>query len=149
MDTDKGRVIVVEDDELVRKFLCRALEMGGVNATGAASGEAALAEVRDCTDDLVAVLIDGLLPDMHGSELAERILTETNGGRCGICFVSGALTGRTPIRSGVMGLGKPVRPAELLATLRDLTTWHRGDGDDPADRAAALNAMAERFTIAP
>lgn len=71
---DQGaRVLVVDDNELNRKLLTRALEEQGHSSVTADNGRAALACLRaDGGDDFDLVLLDILMPEMDGyATLAE------------------------------------------------------------------------------
>jgi CheY-like chemotaxis protein len=65
-------VLVVDDEELVRAWLCRILESLGYTALTAASGAEALALIEGgpAVDLLVA---DVVMPGMGGRELGERV----------------------------------------------------------------------------
>ncbi|MFN2568168.1 MAG: response regulator, partial [Candidatus Dormibacteria bacterium] len=65
-----SRVLVAEDDELTRTFLRHALHTAGLTTVDATNGEQAVALADDAL--LAAVIIDGLLPDMHGWDLAGK-----------------------------------------------------------------------------
>jgi CheY-like chemotaxis protein len=105
-------VLVVEDDDAVRGFLTFALESGGHRALGVRSGEEAMAVLRD--SPIAAILIDGILPDMHGIRLARSILEDPAFELVAITFVTGAIRdGRPPI-AGVGALSKPLRARDLV-----------------------------------
>ena len=66
------RVLVVDDDEGIRKFAERALSDGGYDVMAVTNGPDALALVaREAPFDLF--LIDLIMPEMHGDELARRL----------------------------------------------------------------------------
>jgi len=67
----EGPVLVVEDEEVVRSVACRMLEAIGRTATGAASGQAALASIAETCP--VGVLLDLTLPDMGPGEVLGAI----------------------------------------------------------------------------
>jgi len=67
------RVLVVEDDDLVRDFVRRALEEAGYAVLTAASGNAALDMLQRRPDDVDLVLTDVVMPGLGGPELAERL----------------------------------------------------------------------------
>jgi serine phosphatase RsbU (regulator of sigma subunit) len=69
----RARVLVVDDNELNRKLLTRALEQQGHSATTTQNGREALALLRkDGGDDFDVVLLDILMPEMDGyATLAE------------------------------------------------------------------------------
>ncbi|MHB8718648.1 MAG: response regulator transcription factor [Candidatus Dormibacteria bacterium] len=134
-------ILVVEDDELVQSFLCRALTGVGGKVVACATGAEALEAAA--THGFAIVLLDGLLPDMHGVELGKRLLTELAADAPGICIVSGMLRYAHPVRDGVAALPKPLRVRELVTTIGELIAW-RSDpgGGDPAARRAALDGVA-------
>jgi CheY-like chemotaxis protein len=110
----------VDDSELVTEALAVLLEATGHRTRAAASVAAALAAARDETAD--AALIDLTLPDGDGLEIVCTLAAE---GR--LPRATFALTGhddpQTEARCRAAGchavLVKPVRPAVLLAALRD------------------------------
>lgn len=72
VDTGTERVLVVEDDELVRRFVVRALREAGYDVRSAPSGDAALEAIgADSAVDLV--LTDVVMPGLSGHDLAERL----------------------------------------------------------------------------
>jgi len=141
-------VLIVEDDETVRVFLCRALERAGHHPIGVRSGEEALEHVRG-NQPIAAVLIDGILPDMHGVRLAEAMLAEPAGAALPICFVTGALRGNRQPTAGVGALGKPFRFQELTDMVDALQTWRDAGGSPMPDRQAALRHLEEGFLVGP
>ncbi|MGH7721890.1 MAG: response regulator transcription factor [Candidatus Dormibacteria bacterium] len=132
-------ILVVEDDELVRSFLCRALTGLSGDVDDCATGAGALRAVA--RRRYGAILLDGLLPDIHGIELARELIGHRNASHSGICFVSGSL--RTPfsMRSGVSALPKPLRLRELLDAVGLLLTWHHGTSGSSAQRLGALEVL--------
>jgi PAS domain S-box-containing protein len=68
-------VLVVEDDELVRRFVARALADVGFNVSTAERGDEALQIVRDGESQIQLVLTDVVMPGLTGPELAERLST--------------------------------------------------------------------------
>src|SRR5665213_73372 len=70
VDANRVKVLVVEDDEMVRSYLGRVLESADFEVIEASTGAESMDLMgRDGSNFAVAV-IDGLLPDMHGSDLA-------------------------------------------------------------------------------
>lgn len=149
MSAEKAiRVLVVEDDRAVRSFLARALETGGYEPVLAQTGGEALAVLRDDAP-IHVVLIDGLLPDMHGVQLAQRILDGGLGDTLALCFVTGGITQSSPPEAGVALLSKPMRLKELLAMVGDLLRWRDGGGSQTEDRRAALARFEHAFLVGP
>ncbi|MBI2882052.1 MAG: sigma-54-dependent Fis family transcriptional regulator [Candidatus Tectomicrobia bacterium] len=69
--TESARLLVVDDDERVRRLLTRLLHEEGYQVRAVASGEEALAEQESEAYDLV--LTDLTMPGMSGMELLEAI----------------------------------------------------------------------------
>jgi DNA-binding response OmpR family regulator len=138
-------LLIVEDDELVRSFLSRALTdvAGDVNAV--ATGAEAMRAVQ--RHRYGAILLDGLLPDTHGVDLGRRLVAGPNATHSGICFVSGSLRQALPLRSGVSALPKPLRLRELIAAVEELLVWGRTAGAAVADRLAALDSLAADLLV--
>src|SRR5665213_2098537 len=100
-------VLVVEDDDAVRSFLTYALESGGHTAVGVRTGEEAVTMLRE--HPAAVILIDGILPDMHGIRLARAILGDHGLEHDAITFVTGAIRDGRPAVAGVGALSKPLR----------------------------------------
>ena len=138
-------VLIVEDDELVRSFLCRALTGLAGPVDSCATGAEALDWVRRRV--FGAILIDGLLPDTHGIELAKRLVTEANAAASGICFVSGSLRRSFPLLHGVSALPKPLRLRELHETVQVLLDWHDGGSATTEQRRASLDQLGAELLV--
>ena len=69
-----SRILVVEDEEMVRKLAATILKSAGYEVVTAQDGEAALGELLDNRFDLV--LSDIVMPRMTGTELSARIAEE-------------------------------------------------------------------------
>lgn len=113
-------ILVVDDILESRRALCALVTELGHRATGADSGEAALALVRDRAPDLV--LLDLLMPDLDGFEVSRRMRGLT-GGRWLPVIVTSSLQGEEhfihALESGADDyLSRPVNPALLDAKLR-------------------------------
>ena len=142
---DASPILVVEDDDLVRSFLCRALAGVAGDVESCATGTEALRAVR--RRRFGAVLLDGLLPDIHGVELAKKVIDTPKAASTGICFVSGSLRYPFAMRSGISALPKPLRLRELLDAVETLLGWSRGNGAPTASRVAALNDLAADLLV--
>lgn len=69
--TRKIRVLVVDDDNLLRKLVTEQLSRSDFDASPAAGGRQALQELRDADYDVV--LLDIMMPDMSGLEALQEI----------------------------------------------------------------------------
>lgn len=64
------RILLAEDDEVMRSYLDRALSRSGYQVSTAATGREALELLESGTYDLL--LTDIVMPEMDGIELAQR-----------------------------------------------------------------------------
>jgi len=112
------RVLVVDDDELVRLSLARVLEFEGYEVRVAAGGREALEIVAGDAPIDVAVL-DVVMPDLGGAETYEALL----GLRPDLPVVFATGYGRNTLsdaflkRHGAEVIDKPYRPETLIAAI--------------------------------
>ena len=115
--TGEGRILVVDDDPLVRSMLRAALTHYGYQADLVGSAEKAL-DLFDAAVHRVC-LLDIKLPGMDGLELAQRLIER---GARGIVFISGYvgedLAGRLERIPHAGMLAKPFELSELDRILR-------------------------------
>ena len=64
------RILLAEDDQIMREYLTRALERSGYAVTAVDRGTAAIPLLATETFDLL--LTDIVMPEMDGIELAQR-----------------------------------------------------------------------------
>ena len=64
------RILLAEDDQVMREYLARALERSGYRVTSVDRGTAAMPLLQTETFDLL--LTDIVMPEMDGIELAQR-----------------------------------------------------------------------------
>jgi len=119
--TGTETVLLVEDDDQVRKIIATALrEHGYVVLEAASAGDALLIAEQHPKIDLV--LTDVVMPRMGGRQLAERIRQLAPAAR--MLFMSGhtddAILRHGIETSAVAFIEKPIEPAVLLAKLREL-----------------------------
>jgi len=74
-----GTVLLIEDNEGVRRFATDVLAAGGYTVLAAVSGEDALRLARDNPTPLRLVVTDVVLPDISGPAVAGRLATEHPG----------------------------------------------------------------------
>jgi signal transduction histidine kinase len=110
----RGRILLVDDDEHVRRVTERMLRRSGYEVCTASSGPEALAAVRQASFDFL--LTDMVMPGMTGRELARVVSREYPNVR--VLFMSGYNPG-TPVPSWQF-LGKPFERMALLEKLAQL-----------------------------
>jgi DNA-binding response OmpR family regulator len=85
------KVLVVDDEDDIRKLLVRVLTQKGYEVIEAAKGIEALQLVRDNTPDVI--LLDAMLPEVHGFEICRRIKGSQRYGHIPIIMVSAIYRG--------------------------------------------------------
>ncbi len=85
------RVLLVDDEELIRRPMSRFLTKRGAEIRDAGDGEAALARLQEGFDPHV-ILADLRMPKMDGAELYERLQQERPGLAERVIFLSGDIT---------------------------------------------------------
>lgn len=67
----RPRVLVVDDEAVIRRILQQALSQRGLEVIEAPTGMDALQRVKDSEPD--AILLDAMLPDVHGFDICKRL----------------------------------------------------------------------------
>lgn len=110
------RVLIIDDEPLVRAHLRRVLELRGFLVRDAANGRSGLTEIGACPIDVV--LLDLSMPDMDGVELARQL--RAAGNTVPIVLCSGNLDGAAErLQPGMVQsvLQKPFSTDELLGAI--------------------------------
>ncbi len=130
-DRTKPLVLAVDDEEHITELLAMALGFNGFEVRRAASGREALAAVAERRPDLV--LLDVMLPDLDGFEVARRLRSdERSGTRVPVIF----LTARDATVDKVEGLRlgvddyvtKPFSIEELIERVKAVLRRSSGAG---------------------
>jgi PAS domain S-box-containing protein len=116
------RVLIVEDEEALRRIAQRILTAAGYTTICAASGDEAIA-ILGAQDGSVDLLVtDVVMPGMSGHELAARLTVSHP--HLKVLFASGYLPDAFPDRErlgpDVQFLAKPYSPSSLTAKVRDV-----------------------------
>ncbi|NOY92946.1 MAG: response regulator [Deltaproteobacteria bacterium] len=88
---ERPRVLVVDDEDDIRKMLARVLEQKGYEVLQATKGLEALERVRDDMPDVI--LLDAMLPEVHGFDICRRIKGSKRYGHIPIIMVSALYRG--------------------------------------------------------
>jgi two-component system cell cycle sensor histidine kinase/response regulator CckA len=112
------RLLLVEDDAEVRRYLVQALGEYGYRVSAASSAEEALASAASEPVDLLVT--DVSMPGTNGRDLAARIRAVRPGVR--VLFVSGyeSGAGEIDLDDGEAFIQKPFVPHELAAKVREV-----------------------------
>jgi two-component system, OmpR family, response regulator len=133
-DTRQPRVLVVDDEEHITELVAMGLTYNGFDVERAASGRSALDMVQSRRPDLI--VLDVMLPDLDGFEVARRIRqAEGAGTQVPVIF----LTARDTTQDKVEGLRlgsddyvtKPFSIEELIERVK--AVLRRASGSGPGD----------------
>jgi len=116
-DRNTARILVIDDDDDVRRFVVSGLEEYGHEVTEAESGQEGIARFIETDPDLV--ILDFLMPGMSGAEVASHILAAKPDQR--LLFVSGysETDAIRKVAPNAEILAKPFRAAVLDEAVRD------------------------------
>jgi two-component system, OmpR family, response regulator MprA len=114
------RVLIVDDEDMVRVSLRRVLESEGFEVSEASNGEAALGCVAEVRPDLI--VLDILMPGMDGIEVCRRLRADPFTAKLPILFLT-AKGRREDVARGLDAGGddyliKPLDVVELPARVR-------------------------------
>lgn len=110
-----ARLLIVDDDPMIRDLLMATLDFGEHDLEQAASGPAALETFGRRPADVVVLDLD--LPGMDGAEILTR-LREVGAPR--VIVLTGSGRGREPLLRALGAVGyltKPFSPLELVAEI--------------------------------
>jgi PAS domain S-box-containing protein len=115
-------ILLVEDEETLRRLVCAALREHGYQVLEARHGAQAMLRCENYRGPIHLLLTDVILPKLSGRELADRLTPKHPGLQ--VLYMSG-YTENTIIHHGVMDsemnfIQKPFSPEELLRKVRDL-----------------------------
>jgi len=115
-------VLLVEDDEPIRKLAREVLEQNGYAVLSAGDGEEALRVAGEYRGEIHLLLTDVVMPGIGGRELSDRIRALRPAIR--IIYMSG-YTGNAIADQGVLALGtpflqKPYSPASLARKVKEV-----------------------------
>jgi DNA-binding response OmpR family regulator len=144
-------ILVVDDEEDIRKLLKRLLADKGHRVVEADRGLLALRMVKEHTPDLI--ILDAMLPELHGFDIARRIKGSEKYGQIPIIMVSAVYRGWRIAEDLKQNYGieeyieKPFRITEVLKAVQRLLAerdQRRKDQPAAARDAEAVSAEAEK-----
>jgi two-component system nitrogen regulation response regulator NtrX len=137
-----SRVLIVDDEESIRRSLAGLLTDEGWEVEAAADGEAALAGVRDEAGGYDVVLLDIAMPGRDGLAVLEELRAAHP--ELPVVMMSGHGTIETAVRSTRLGafdfIEKPLSAEKLFLTLQHAVDQRRLAAENQRLRAEALRA---------
>lgn len=127
-----SRVLVVDDDPVIRGLLEVNLELEGYEVRLAVDGSDALAQVAAEHPDLV--LLDIMMPGIDGWEVAQQLKGDERTAHIPVAFLTARAMGTDVKRGTDLGadayVTKPFDPEELLELVGRLVTGGGGGGTE-------------------
>ena len=114
-----ARVLIVDDERVVRRALQRILERDGHVVTTSECGEDALALYRERWKDIDVVVLDVMMPDVDGREVLRRMREQNPGLRAILSSGFTAESDPTLTVAGAWLLQKPYTPEQVRAVVAD------------------------------
>ena len=131
-----GRVLVVDDNRVIRQLIRVNLELEGFEVVTAADGAECLDVVHEVCPDVVT--LDVVMPRLDGLKTAARLREDPRTSHLPVAIISACTEyGTDGAGGGVAGvdafLAKPFEPADLVRVVRQLMHQERREPRDGAD----------------
>ncbi|MFB7219462.1 response regulator [Streptomyces sp. NPDC056227] len=134
-----GRVLVVDDNKVIRQLIRVNLELEGFEVVTAADGVECLDLVHQVCPDVIT--LDVVMPRLDGLQTATRLRSDPRTSHLPVAIISAGT--QYDVDNGVAArvdafLAKPFEPSELVRLVRQLANREAPpsiDGRHPAGRA--------------
>ncbi|MER6950455.1 response regulator [Nonomuraea sp. NPDC005983] len=117
-----GRVLVVDDDEVIRQLIAVNLSLEGFEVATATDGQDCLDRVLEVNPDVIT--LDVMMPCLDGWVTAERLRNDEATRHIKVVLITARAQDDDKRRGRRIGvdayLTKPFDPAELIQVVRDL-----------------------------
>jgi DNA-binding response OmpR family regulator len=125
-----GKILIADDDELMRKLIEHKLSMRGLTVIEAADGEEALQKITSEKPDLV--ILDGMMPGIDGFEVLRNIRENEATRNLRVVLLTARKMESDVVSGLTLGadeyITKPFMPEELLARIIRLLAQARSVG---------------------
>jgi len=113
-------VLLVEDEQMVRKLVVKLLDRMGYKVIQASNGQEALEMASSCNMHIDLLMTDIIMPGINGKELSEKLKNSLPDMK--VLFTSGytenVIAQEGILEEGLNFIGKPYTPQKLAAILR-------------------------------
>jgi DNA-binding response OmpR family regulator len=117
-----GRVLVVDDDEVIRQLIAVNLQLEGFDVDTAVDGQDCLDKVGKVNPDVIT--LDVMMPRLDGWMTAVRLREDPETSHIRVVMITARAQERDLARGEEIGVDayvtKPFDPAELIRTVRNL-----------------------------
>jgi len=122
MSVSLGRVLVVDDSDVIRNLISVNLEMEGFEVITAVDGQDALDKIIEVAPDVMT--IDVVMPRLDGFDTVARVRADPRTSHLKIAMVTACAQAADVRRGEEVGVDayvtKPFDPSVLVRTVRDL-----------------------------
>jgi len=129
-----AKVLAVDDDPRIRRFVTQALEEAGHEVEAVADAESAIAQLLSGRPDLF--LLDINLPGMHGLALAQKLKENRGTQSIPVVILSARTDPRDKVAAYASGaltyLEKPFKKADLLDAIKTALALRSRRRDKPS-----------------
>jgi CheY-like chemotaxis protein len=129
MSSSLGRVLVVDDDSVIRQLITVNLELEGFEVDTAVDGQDCLDKVKQVAPDVIT--LDIMMPRLDGWEAAGRLRADPDTAGIKVVLLSARAQEADLERGSRMGvdayLTKPFDPDELIEVVRRLAGLPPGE----------------------
>ena len=117
-----GRVLVVDDDEVIRRLIAVNLQLEGFDVETAVDGQDCLARVTDIDPDVIT--LDVMMPRLDGWETAVQLRKSPATAHIKVVLITARAQEDDKSRGSSVGadayLTKPFDPNEMIRVVREL-----------------------------
>jgi DNA-binding response OmpR family regulator len=125
-----GKVLVVDDDEVIRQLIAVNLNLEGFEVATATDGQDCINRVLDVMPDVIT--LDVMMPYLDGWATAQKLRTEEATSHIKVVLITARAQDDDKRRGLGIGvdayLTKPFDPAELIQVVRDLAVAGQAQG---------------------
>jgi DNA-binding response OmpR family regulator len=117
-----GRVLVVDDDEVIRRLIAVNLQLEGFDVSTAVDGQDCLDKVADIDPDVIT--LDVMMPRLDGWETAVQLRKSQDTAHIKVVLITARAQEDDKSRASHVGadayLTKPFDPNEMIRIVREL-----------------------------
>jgi CheY-like chemotaxis protein len=117
-----GRVLVVDDDEVIRRLIAVNLQLEGFDVETAVDGQDCLDRVAEIDPDVIT--LDVMMPRLDGWETAVQLRKSPETAHIKVVLITARAQEDDKTRGGRVGadayLTKPFDPNEMIRVVREL-----------------------------
>ncbi|RJQ22385.1 MAG: DNA-binding response regulator [Nitrospiraceae bacterium] len=142
---NKGRILVIEDEQKIAEIVKAYLEKDGFHVTVAPTGRKAMSLLKDKYD---LIILDLMLPDMDGEDICLAVRKDSD-----VPIIM--LTAKSEEEDRIKGLGigaddyvvKPFSPRELVARVKAMLRRVKGAKESSSFNKGGLVIDSFRFEV--